>query len=68
MVSCTATRALNPDKPELTNNKHQLILKVGQINAKLKSPNLKYDKIVKSRFKDWIPAFAGMTAVISIRF
>jgi len=68
MVNGSVTRALNPDKPEITNNKHQLILKVGQINAKLKNPNLKYDKIVKSRFKDWIPAFAGMTAVISIRF
>jgi hypothetical protein len=24
------------------------------------------DGIVKSRFKDWIPAFAGMTPVVSI--
>jgi hypothetical protein len=27
---------------------------------------LKIDGIVKSRFKDWIPAFAGMTPVVSI--
>ena len=25
-----------------------------------------FDKIVKSRFKDWIPAFAGMTPMVSI--
>jgi len=28
----------------------------------------KIDNIVKSRFKDWIPACAGMTSVISIRY
>ena len=27
---------------------------------------LKIDKTVKSRFKDWIPACAGMTSVVSI--
>jgi hypothetical protein len=26
----------------------------------------KVDGIVKSRFKDWIPAFAGMTPMVSI--
>jgi hypothetical protein len=31
----------NPDKPEITNYKHHLILKLGQINSKLKYPNLK---------------------------
>jgi len=27
---------------------------------------LKIDKTVKSRFKDWIPAFAGKTSMVSI--
>ena len=31
----------NPDKPEITNYKHHLILKLGQINSKLQYPNLK---------------------------
>jgi hypothetical protein len=29
------------DKPEITNYKHHLILKLGQINSKLQYPNLK---------------------------
>jgi hypothetical protein len=33
-------------------------------NSKQLAFNL--DGIVKSRFKDWIPAFAGMTPVVSI--
>ena len=28
-------------------------------------PRSKLDKTVKSRFKDWIPAFAGMTSAVS---
>jgi len=31
----------NPDKPEITNYKHRLILKLGQINYKLQYPDLK---------------------------
>ncbi len=31
----------NPDKPEITNYKHHLILKLGQINSKLQYQNLK---------------------------
>jgi len=31
----------NRDKPEITNYKHHLILKLGQINSKLQYPNLK---------------------------
>ena len=31
----------NPDKPEITNYKHHLILKLGQINSKLQYSNLK---------------------------
>jgi len=34
-------KGLNPDKPEITNYKHHLILKLGQINSKLQYPNLK---------------------------
>jgi hypothetical protein len=35
------------------------------INHRL-SLNTKGDNLGKSRFKDWIPAFAGMTSVVSI--
>ena len=38
------TKYLNPDKPEITNYKHHLILKLGQINSKLQYPNLKEDQ------------------------
>ena len=31
----------DPDKPEITNYKHHLILKLGQINSKSQYPNLK---------------------------
>jgi len=31
----------NPDKPEITNYKHHLILKLGQINYKSQYSNLK---------------------------
>jgi hypothetical protein len=34
----------NRDKTEITNCKHHLILKLGQINSKLKYPNLKRDQ------------------------
>ncbi len=34
----------NRDKPEITNYKHHLILKLGQINSKLQYPNLKQDQ------------------------
>jgi hypothetical protein len=37
-------KGLNPEKPEITNNKHHLILKLGQINSKLQYPNLKKDR------------------------
>jgi hypothetical protein len=30
-----SAKGLNPDKPEITNYKHHLILKLGQINPKL---------------------------------
>ena len=30
----TPAKGLNPDKPEITNYKHHLILKLGQINSK----------------------------------
>jgi len=30
--------------------------------------NSKLDEIVKSRFKDWIPAFAGRTVVLTARY
>jgi len=33
---------------------------------RVKGSRLMVDGIVKSRFKDWIPAFAGMTPVVSI--
>ena len=36
----------------------------GTVEGLRKKMNI--DGIVKSRFKDWIPAFAGMTPVISI--
>jgi hypothetical protein len=29
----------NPDKPEITNYKHHLVLNLGQINSKLQYPN-----------------------------
>jgi len=29
-----SSKVLNPDKPEITNYKHHLILKLGQINSK----------------------------------
>jgi hypothetical protein len=35
-------------------------------NMQAESSKLKADKIVKSRFKDWIPAIAGMTSVVSV--
>jgi hypothetical protein len=34
----------NRDKTEITNYKHHLILKLGQINSKLQYPNLKQDQ------------------------
>ncbi len=34
-------KGLYPDKLEITNYKHHLILKLGQINSKLQYPNLK---------------------------
>ena len=34
----------NRDKREITNYKHHLILKLGQINSKLQYPNLKQDQ------------------------
>jgi len=33
-----------------------------------KGSKLKVDKIVKSHFVAWIPAFAGMTDFVSIRY
>jgi hypothetical protein len=41
-TKCKKTfKGLTPDKPEITNYKHHLILKLGQINSKLQYPNLK---------------------------
>ena len=37
----TTPKGLIPDKPEITNYKHHLILILGQINSKLQYPNLK---------------------------
>ncbi len=56
-------KGLNPDKPEITNYKHHLILKLGQINYKLKYPNLKYDKTPSVWF-----ATGGLVIVICLIF
>jgi hypothetical protein len=37
---------------------------VKRSNVQHRTSNI--DGIVKSRFKDWVPAFAGMTPVVSI--
>jgi hypothetical protein len=37
---------------------------VKRLNVEHRTSNI--DKIVKSRFNDWIPAFAGMTSVVSV--
>jgi hypothetical protein len=44
----------NPDKPEITNYKHHLILKLGQINSKSQCQNLKQDqKPIVWNFEFW---------------
>ena len=40
-VAKVSAKGLNPDKPEITNYKHHLILKMGQINSKFQYQNLK---------------------------
>jgi hypothetical protein len=38
-VKQSACKELNPDKPEITNYKHHLILKLGQINYNIQISN-----------------------------